>query len=484
MLYRPAKRPPRASAARRVFSYAIAPAGRLAAILLPLLGLAGIVPALAGLLALGGCDRGPDPAAPVRQVLLVGVEGLSLERVTELVDRGELPHLGRLWREGARAELTAPDPLLAPMLWTTVLTGKMPRHHEVTGDLVNLPSGKRTLVPSSMRATRNLLQIASKENVPVVSVGMPATWPAEVVHGFLVAPGAVPERWTRTAEHTYRRDPSLMATYPPELYEEIRPLLRDFDSLRREEVSRFFVLNETEYSMLYDQPLGSIFKLENPLRDFGLTYLRDSSYVDVALYLIENYEPRLSVVHLQLLDALQPTYWAFSEPDVYDTPRDSQRRFRDTVDEAYRWLDEQIGRLMEALPPGSVICVTGDKGFHDGADNRADPSTASKPVPLASNRTLLLLSGPPVAKGVDAGRGSLADVTPTILRLLDLPVGADMDGRVLEKVLRPQWLTAHPERVVETHDADWNPQTRYPRTEAPDSTTPDPSSPETDEAPR
>jgi hypothetical protein len=52
--------------------------------------------------------------------------------------------------------------------------------------------------------------------------------------------------------------------------------------------------------------------------------------------------------------------------------------------------------------------------------------------------------------------GHIADICPTVLALLDLPIGEDMSGSVLEKVLDPTFLALHPVRRTPTHDtSDW-----------------------------
>ena len=52
--------------------------------------------------------------------------------------------------------------------------------------------------------------------------------------------------------------------------------------------------------------------------------------------------------------------------------------------------------------------------------------------------------------------GSVRDVIPTLLALLGIPIGEDMDGRVLTHLLDPALLAAHPVRTVRTHDTqEW-----------------------------
>ena len=52
--------------------------------------------------------------------------------------------------------------------------------------------------------------------------------------------------------------------------------------------------------------------------------------------------------------------------------------------------------------------------------------------------------------------GHVIDLAPTILALLELPLGRDMDGAVLNSVVDPAFLDARPLSYVDTHDtAEW-----------------------------
>ncbi|MBW2723761.1 MAG: hypothetical protein JRE71_05190 [Deltaproteobacteria bacterium] len=50
--------------------------------------------------------------------------------------------------------------------------------------------------------------------------------------------------------------------------------------------------------------------------------------------------------------------------------------------------------------------------------------------------------------------GSVVDVTPTLLALMGLPLGDDMDGRVLSSVVDEGFLSRRPLRSVATHDTE------------------------------
>jgi predicted AlkP superfamily phosphohydrolase/phosphomutase len=70
---------------------------------------------------------------------------------------------------------------------------------------------------------------------------------------------------------------------------------------------------------------------------------------------------------------------------------------------------------------------------HHGIHHSHLPDAALGP---ASNRGILLLSGPGVAEDAALSRANSVDVTPTLARLLDLPMPKQAEGRVLDRFLQ------------------------------------------------
>jgi hypothetical protein len=64
---------------------------------------------------------------------------------------------------------------------------------------------------------------------------------------------------------------------------------------------------------------------------------------------------------------------------------------------------------------------------------------------------VVVLKGPGVRKGQRIS-ASVLDVVPTLLALLGMPVGEDMDGRVITEAIRPEYLKQHPVTMVPTYD--------------------------------
>ena len=93
-------------------------------------------------------------------------------------------------------------------------------------------------------------------------------------------------------------------------------------------------------------------------------------------------------------------------------------------------LDNSLGRLEEAVTAaGGVLLITADHGnceqMWDASDDPAQPHTAhtTNPVPL------LMANAPDWVRGISDG--SLADIAPTLLRLLELAQPEEMTGHCL-----------------------------------------------------
>ncbi|KPJ54346.1 hypothetical protein AMJ39_01020 [candidate division TA06 bacterium DG_24] len=70
---------------------------------------------------------------------------------------------------------------------------------------------------------------------------------------------------------------------------------------------------------------------------------------------------------------------------------------------------------------------------------------------------ILIMRGPAVNRGADIGVVSVLDLTPTMLVLMNLAVGRDMDGRVLSETIEPEFLRRHPIRYVDSYEESAHP---------------------------
>ena len=55
-------------------------------------------------------------------------------------------------------------------------------------------------------------------------------------------------------------------------------------------------------------------------------------------------------------------------------------------------------------------------------------------------------------KGISIEGATILDVTPTVLALLGLPVGLDMEGGVLTRIFEEDFLKHYPIRIIQSYD--------------------------------
>jgi tetratricopeptide (TPR) repeat protein len=100
-------------------------------------------------------------AAQQRPIALVGVDGGDWLAIDRLVARGELPSFARLKARGRTGLMRAAPPLVSPILWTTIATGRRPEDHRVLD-----------LAPSERRVSA-LWNLLSARERTVAVVGWP-----------------------------------------------------------------------------------------------------------------------------------------------------------------------------------------------------------------------------------------------------------------------------------------------------------------------
>jgi 2,3-bisphosphoglycerate-independent phosphoglycerate mutase len=91
-------------------------------------------------------------------------------------------------------------------------------------------------------------------------------------------------------------------------------------------------------------------------------------------------------------------------------------------------VDTCLGRLTDSVTAaGGCLLITSD---HGNAEQMDDPSTGQPHTAHTMNRVPVLLANAPAwVTGLADGR--LADIAPTLLQLMNLPVPTEMTGRTL-----------------------------------------------------
>ncbi len=71
------------------------------------------------------------------EIVVIGIDGVSLNLLEPFAEQGVTPNLAALMKEGARGHLDSIWPLRTPQVWTSAVTGKLPGQHGIWDHLSN-----------------------------------------------------------------------------------------------------------------------------------------------------------------------------------------------------------------------------------------------------------------------------------------------------------------------------------------------------------
>jgi len=387
---------------------------------------------VASLLALG-CSR------PIPRVLLIGFDGLDPQTVDLLMSEGKLPSFARMRSEGAYGRVKSFEPMLSPILWTTIATGRTPDEHGI-GHFVALdPATGQTLpVTSDLRRVRAVWDVLSEHDRTTALVGWWATWPPEPIQGWVVS--------DHLAYHFLfgdglsASDPTVK-TSPPELEKELAPLVVRPAAIGRAELAPFATVTDADLA----RPLD----LQDDLAHLRWVLATTETYRRIGLELWKEHRPAAELVYFEGTDSVAHLFGhLFREHDLAGELAEQQRRYGHAVEAIYERADAILGDFLAAADAATTVVVISDHGFELGA--LPDDPSRLRDMRRVSERFhrpagVLYAWGRGVKAGARFVGATLLDVAPTLLALQGLPASREMPGRVLaEGFVR----LAAPERVA------------------------------------
>lgn len=395
----------------------------------------------------------PSTVADIQRphLLVVGLEGASLDAVLPLASQGRLPFLASVVDGGAYGHLASLTPNRRKVLWSTLATGKYPYKHGLVGE-VRYPApllasdawlkltpawlafrGWGTLgIDAVPTDATDLGALAAWEVLPKLGVGSgvvgwPASSPAAADPVFVVS-------------DLYFSDPS-------------RP-----GSARPEEVAaraRLFRLRPDELDPLILAAFGEAALGEEVPQVISRSLARDGARGSLSSLLLQQY--RQSEALFLYLDGLGPVtrdYLGGHAAVMEGSQRREDRRSAALLAAYYAQLDLMLSRLWDRVPTPKLLAVVSAYGAEPAAGwtraiwNLTLGEVGGGGAPGASFKDspdgALLLYGEGVARGTLLTGAELVDVVPTLLYGAGLPIARDLDGRVLTAAFDRAHLARHP----------------------------------------
>src|SRR3989304_6145529 len=121
------------------------------------------------------------------KVLLIGWDAADWVMIRPLIEQGLMPTFAKMIEEGVSGNLATIRPILSPMLWNSIATGKRADKHGICGFVEPMPDGTGIRpITSTSRKTKAILNILSQNDRTSNVVGWFASHPAEPIRGTVV----------------------------------------------------------------------------------------------------------------------------------------------------------------------------------------------------------------------------------------------------------------------------------------------------------
>jgi tetratricopeptide (TPR) repeat protein len=329
-----------------------------------------------------------------------------------------MPSLDGLINRGVMGNLATLQPILSPMLWNSVATGKFADKHGIHGFIEPDPkNGGARPYTSTSRKCKALWNILTQSNLSSNVVGWWASHPAEPIKGTVVTNGFSgikfdPERGWRVPQGSI---------HPPEK----SALLAGFKIFPSELTEAHilpFIPNAPKIEQQSDRRLSTFAKV-----------LSDAASIHaVATALMEAEPADFTAVYYDAVDHFSHAFMPYNPPRLEWIAEEDFELYKDVVRGAYRFHDMMLERLLQLAGPETTIILCSDHGFESGARRpHATPREPAGPAVWHRQLGILVMAGPGIKQDERIYGASLIDIAPTILTLFDLPIGEDMDGRPL-----------------------------------------------------
>lgn len=352
------------------------------------------------------------------KVLLIGWDAADWQHINPLMEQGLLPGLESLINRGVMGNLATLHPVLSPMLWNSIATGKTADKHGVLGFTQPLRSGKGVHpFPSTSRKVKALWNICHQNDLKSNVVGWWASHPAEPINGCMVS----------NLFNGMKRDAQGNVTVTPGTFHpaEKSSVLADLkilpDEITGDDILPF-IPNAGKVDQKFDPRISMACKL----------LAECASIQSITTHLIENEPWDLTAVYFDAIDHFCHGFMYYHPPQMRNVKDEDFEIYKDVINGAYRFHDMILQRLLHLVGEDTTVVLCSDHGFQSG-DLRPYSTPAEPAGPAAWHRDLgvIVMAGPGIKKDERIYGANIIDITPTILYQLGLPIGEDMDGRVL-----------------------------------------------------
>jgi len=367
-------------------------------------------------------ERRTEPGMPKR-VLLVGWDAADWQMIGPLMDAGLMPTLASLLGRGASGTLATTRPILSPILWNTIATGRRADAHGVLGFTEPVPDGPGIRpTASTSRRCKALWNILTQCGLRSHVVGWYASHPAEPIAGAMVSN----QFEFRSADEAPGAPLPAGAVHPAELAASMAEC-----RVHPSEVDASAILPFVPDAAI------EIAREGNRIGKLMQLVAQTASIHAMATRLMERGDWDFGAVYYEGIDRFGHEFMEFHPPRMAEVDERDFAAYRHCMNGIYRFHDMMLETLLRLAGDDTAVLVISDHGYWN--DHRRPDPRPGKAGPVDWHRPYGILAavGPGIRAGARVHGASILDIAPTVLALLGLPAADDMPGRVLAEAMDP-----------------------------------------------
>ncbi len=356
-----------------------------------------------------------------KKVLVIGWDAAEWKVIMPLIQQGKMPALSRLMSRGVHGKLQTLDPPLSPMLWTSIATGFRADTHGIGGFIEPTPDGENLRpVTSTSRKVKAIWNILNQEGYKSNVVAWWPSNPVEPINGVMVS--NLYQIATKPLNEAWEMPKGTI--HPEELSEKMREFRIHPHQINLQQALAFIPNLEKDKSLHSDPRTASVMK----------TMANAGTIHSAVCHLLENTEWDFTAVYHDAIDHFSHIAMRYFPPKRPEIPEKDFEDYKDVVEAAYLFHDRMLARMMSFIDEeNTTVLLISDHGFHcDHQRPLYIPKEPSGPAVEHSPYGVFVMAGPGIKNdGRQISGLSVLDITPTLLHHMELPVGKDMEGKVL-----------------------------------------------------
>jgi predicted AlkP superfamily phosphohydrolase/phosphomutase/tetratricopeptide (TPR) repeat protein len=356
-----------------------------------------------------------------KKVLVIGWDAAEWKVIMPLIQQGKMPAFARLMSRGVHGKLQTLDPPLSPMLWTSIATGFRADTHGIGGFIEPTPDGENLRpVTSTSRKVKAIWNILNQEGYKSNVVAWWPSNPAEPINGVMVS--NLYQIATKPLDEEWEMPKGTV--HPEELSESMKEFRIHPHQITLNQVLPFIP------NLKDNIPLRSDKRTSNVIKNMA----NAGTIHSATCHLLEKSDWDFMAIYHDAIDHFSHVAMRYFPPRRPEIPEQDFDDFQHVVEAAYLFHDRMLARMMSLIDEeNTTVLLISDHGFHcDHQRPLYIPKEPSGPAVEHSPYGVFVMAGPGIKNnGSQLSGASILDITPTLLHHMDLPVGKDMEGKVL-----------------------------------------------------